>query len=55
MLIISSKDGESILIGDNIVVTIYTGSSNSQIKLGVTTLKEELVLREELVKYRKPD
>ena len=49
MLILTRKLGESIVIGDNIKVTI-TDIRNGQIKLGITAPKDVTVNREEVVK-----
>ena len=49
MLILTRKLGESIVIGDNIKVTI-TDIKNGQIKLGITAPKDVTVNREEVVK-----
>ena len=46
MLILTRKLGESIVIGDNIKVTI-TDIKNGQIKLGITAPKDVTVNREE--------
>ena len=49
MLVLTRKLGESIVIGDNIKVTI-TDIKNGQIKLGITAPKDVTVNREEVVK-----
>ena len=49
MLILTRKLGESIVIGDNIKVTI-TDIKTGQIKLGITAPKDVTVNREEVVK-----
>ena len=49
MLILTRKLGESIVIGDNIKVTI-TDIKNGQIKLGITAPKDVTVNRKEVVK-----
>ena len=49
MLILTRKLGESIVIGDNMKVTI-TDIKNGQIKLGITAPKDVTVNREEVVK-----
>lgn len=48
MLILSRKKDESIIIGDDIKITILDISS-SQIRLGIDAPKELSILREELV------
>ncbi len=49
MLILTRKLNESVVIGDNIKVTI-TDIRNGQIKLGITTPRDVTVNREEVVK-----
>jgi carbon storage regulator len=47
MLILSRRVGESLTIGDDIVVTVV-GVSGQQIRLGISAPKEIPVLREEI-------
>jgi len=47
MLILSRRIGESITIGDNIVVTVV-GINGHQIRLGIAAPREVRVLREEI-------
>lgn len=54
MLILSRRPGESITIGDDIVVTVV-GVSGNQIRLGVTAPREIRVLREEVYKAVRED
>lgn len=54
MLILSRRPGESITIGDDIVVTVV-GVSGNQIRLGVTAPREVRVLREEVYKAVRED
>ncbi len=49
MLILTRKLGESIVIGDNIKITV-TDIRNGQIKLGIDAPKDVTVNREEVVK-----
>jgi carbon storage regulator len=49
MLILSRRPGESLTIGDNVVVTVV-GVSGNQIRLGITAPREVRVLREEVYK-----
>jgi carbon storage regulator len=49
MLILSRRLGESVTIGDDIVVTVV-GISGSQIRLGISAPKAIRVLREEIYK-----
>ena len=49
MLILTRKLGESIVIGDNIIVTV-SDIKNGQIKLGFTAPKDVTINREEVVK-----
>ena len=47
MLILSRRVGESITIGDDILVTIVATSGN-QIRIGISAPREVRVLREEI-------
>ena len=47
MLILSRRPGESLTIGDDVVVTVV-GVSGNQIRLGITAPREVRVLREEV-------
>lgn len=47
MLILTRKIGESIIIGDNIVITVV-GNKNGQIKVGIDAPREISVHREEI-------
>jgi carbon storage regulator len=49
MLILSRRPGESVAIGDDVVVTVV-GVSGNQIRLGITAPREVRVLREEIYK-----
>ena len=49
MLILSRRLGESVTIGDDIVVTVV-GVSGNQIRLGISAPKAVRVLREEIYK-----
>jgi carbon storage regulator len=49
MLILSRRLGESVTIGDNIIVTVV-GMSGNQIRLGISAPKAIRVLREEIYK-----
>lgn len=48
-LVLSRKPGESVLIGDDIVVTIVQNKSNNQVKVAIDAPRHITVLREELV------
>ncbi len=48
MLILTRRKEESILIGDNIKITILD-VQNNQVKIGIEAPKELSILREELV------
>ncbi len=54
MLILTRKLGESVVIGDNIVVTV-TDIKNGQIKLGITAPKDVTINREEVLKKIKEE
>jgi carbon storage regulator len=47
MLILSRKVGESLMIGDDVVVTVV-GISGQQIRLGISAPREVAVHREEI-------
>ena len=49
MLILSRRPGESLTIGDDVVVTVV-GVSGNQVRLGITAPREVRVLREEVYK-----
>ena len=49
MLILTRRLGESIVIGDNIVVTV-SDIKNGQIKLGIDAPKDVIICREEVIK-----
>ncbi|PRR82836.1 carbon storage regulator CsrA [Clostridium vincentii] len=49
MLIITRKEGESFLIGDDIEITI-TKVADGNVKIGIEAPKEMLILRKELYK-----
>ena len=49
MLILTRRSGESVVIGNDIVVTV-TDIKNGQIKLGITAPKDVTVNREEVVR-----
>jgi len=49
MLVLSRRPGESLTIGDDVVVTVV-GVSGNQIRLGITAPREVRVLREEIYK-----
>lgn len=48
MLVLTRKDGETIVIGDNIKITVVK-SRNGQAKIGIVAPPEVKVFREELV------
>ena len=49
MLVLTRKLGESIVIGDNIIVTV-SDINKKQVKLGISAPKDITVNREEVVK-----
>jgi len=49
MLVLSRRPGESLTIGDDVVVTVV-GVTGNQIRLGITAPREVRVLREEVYK-----
>jgi carbon storage regulator len=50
MLVLSRKEGESLMIGDQISVTILSVDPSGQVTLGISAPKEVLILRSELQK-----
>lgn len=50
MLVLSRKEGESLVIGDSISITVLSVESNGQVNIGVSAPREVLVLRSELQK-----
>lgn len=49
MLVLTRRPGESITIGDDIVVTVIS-ASGGQVRLGITAPRSVQVLREEIYK-----
>lgn len=49
MLIITRKEGESFLIGDNVEITI-TKVADGNVKIGIEAPREMIILRKELYK-----
>lgn len=49
MLIITRKEGESFLIGDDVEITI-TKVADGNVKIGIEAPKEMIILRKELYK-----
>ena len=47
MLILSRNEGESLMISDNVIITVV-GLSGNQVRLGITAPKEIHVHREEI-------
>ena len=50
MLILSRRTGESLMVGDDVIITVL-GVKGDQVRLGVTAPPETAVHREEI--YRK--
>jgi len=49
-LVLSRRPGESVLIGDDIVITVYQHKSKRQVKLVIDAPPDVHILRDELVK-----
>lgn len=47
MLVLTRREGEALLIGDNIKLTVVS-ISRSQVKIGIDAPKEVVILREEI-------
>lgn len=50
MLVLSRKEGESLVIGEEISITILSIEPNGQVNIGICAPKEVLILRSELQK-----
>ena len=50
MLVLRRKEGESLMIGDEISITILSIEPGGQVNLGICAPKEVLILRSELQK-----
>lgn len=53
MLVLTRKKGESVAVGDGIVVTILE-NKNGQVRLGFEANKDVKILRSELLKKKTP-
>ena len=54
MLVLTRRSGESITIGDDIIVTVIS-ASGGQVRLGITAPRSVQVLREEIYKAMKEE
>lgn len=52
MLILTRREGETLLIGDNIEVTVLA-VSGSQVRIGIEAPRDVLVLREEVAERQR--
>ncbi|KDR94759.1 carbon storage regulator, CsrA [Peptoclostridium litorale DSM 5388] len=50
MLVLSRKKGESVIIDDNIEITVIDVSENGKVKLGINAPKSVSILRKEVKK-----
>ena len=50
MLVLSRKKGESVIIDDNIEITVIDVSENGKVKLGINAPKSISILRKEVKK-----
>ena len=50
MLVLSRKKGESIIVDDNIEITVIDVSENGKVKLGINAPKSISILRKEVKK-----
>ena len=49
MLVLSRKEGESLMIGEEISITILSVEPGGQVNIGISAPKDVLVLRSELI------
>jgi carbon storage regulator len=49
MLIVKRREGETIHIGDDVVITFLSGPESPQIKVGIKAPEDTLILRGELL------
>lgn len=54
MLVLSRNESQSIIIGDNITITIFA-ADRGQVRIGIDAPKEVSIVREELLKSPKRD
>lgn len=50
MLVLSRKEGESVMIGEDISITILSIEPGGQVNIGISAPRDVLVLRSELQK-----
>ena len=54
-LVLTRNSGQSVLIGDDIVVRVELRKGSRQVKLTIDAPLDKLILREELIKYKQPE
>jgi len=54
MLVLSRKEGERVMLGDSIVITVV-GVSGDKVRLGIKAPPDVLVLREELEPHERTE
>ncbi len=54
MLVLSRKFGETIHIGDNIIITV-TQLSDNRVRLGIEAPRELIIMRGELLGPKRPE
>jgi carbon storage regulator len=55
MLILVRRPGESVIIGDNIIVTVLHGTKGGNIRLGITAPRDTPIWRSELAERIKAE
>lgn len=55
MLVLMRRVGESIMIGDNVVVTVVAVKNGSQVRIGITAPKSIPVHRQEVFEQLKAE
>ncbi|MDP6968803.1 MAG: carbon storage regulator [Gammaproteobacteria bacterium] len=53
LLVLTRNSGQSVLIGDDIVIKVDLRKGSRQVKLTIDAPSDKLILREELVRYKR--
>ena len=54
-LVLTRNSGQSVLIGDDIVIRVELRKGSRQVKLTIDAPPDKLILREELIKNKQPE